>query len=376
MKQSKNCKKILYVISGVDYALGFEWLEKYLDRAKYDPHFIFLAAAEPALHKMFLQKGVDSAWIPCSSKKDYPGVFLRLCKFMILKRPDIVHAHLLDANLLAIPAAWLTRVPARIYTRHHSTYHFDYHPHMVRVDKMINSLCTRIASISENVTNVLVKQEGVDKHKVMLVNHGFELDRFIQVDEKTVSLLRARYNPGGKHPVIGVISRFTEWKGVQYIIEAFAGVLQKYPDALLLMANAKGDYEAELDSLLSGLPGRSWLKIPFERDLYALYRLMDVFVHVPVDEKAEAFGQVYVEALAAGIPSVVTLSGIAREFIRHKEEAWTVPFKNSEAVSEGIIALLSDTTLKNHIIATGRKTVLQRFGVENMMAALDKIYEA
>src|SRR5256885_4070776 len=42
-------------------------------------------------------------------------------------------------------------------------------------------------------------------------------------------------------------------------------------------------------------------------------KLLDVFVHAPIAPQVEAFGQVYVEAMAAGVPSVITRAGIRSE---------------------------------------------------------------
>ncbi len=44
-------------------------------------------------------------------------------------------------------------------------------------------------------------------------------------------------------------------------------------------------------------------------------------MHVTIGKHYEAFGQIYVEALAAGIPSVFTLTGIAPEIIEHEHNA-------------------------------------------------------
>lgn len=369
-------RTVLYVISRVDYALGFDWLDQFLDRTKYDPVFVFLHSTRPHLADVFEKRGTKVECLNLVSKKDYPLLFLKLILLFRKYRPSIVHAHLLDANLLAIPAAFVCCVKKRIYTRHHSTYHFDYHPHMVKYDKLINRLSTQIVSISLNVTDVLIGKEHVHPGKVFLVNHGFQLQQFTSPDFDAVAALKKKYNPEGKAPVIGVISRLTEWKGVQYIIPAFRKLLESFPDAVLMIANAKGDYEAEIKKQLSGLNQKQYVLIPFEKDLFSLYSLFDVFVHVPVDEAAEAFGQVYIESLAAKVPSVFTLSGIAREFIVNRENALVVPFKDTDAVYQAIHEILVTEELGKTLKENGLKAVIRKFTVASMMEALYKAYEA
>ncbi len=370
-----NKKKVIFVISGVDYALAFDWLDLYLDKSRFDVTFVFLNSFQPQIHNLLSSRNTATFFFKLTSKKDYVSVITKLLRLFWTIKPDIVHAHLFDANILAITSAFLLRIKKRIYTRHHSTYHFDYHPHMVKYDRIINFMSTDIVAISENVQNVLVDREGVDSSKVKLINHGFELEKFVKPNPDAVKNLKNKYNPNSKFPVIGVIARFTEWKGVHFIISSFHAILESYPNALLILANAKGDMKNEIDLLLSELPPESCIDIPFENDLFSLYQLFDVYVHVPIDKYSEAFGQTYVEALAAGIPSVFTLSGIANEFILDRENAMVVPYKSSIDITNAVKELLSNDSLREKVIYNGRLAVLTKFGIHKMIDSLTLLYE-
>jgi len=367
--------KLTYVISGIDYAFAFDWVDQFMDKSRFDLSFVFLNGKEPELHRLLISRGVKSNYFYHNSKLDILRNFFRLLWVFFSNRPDVVHFHLFDACLTGLPAAWMARIKKRIYTRHHSTFHFDYHPHMVKYDKLINYLSTDIVAITSNVRDVLVKREDVKENKITLIYHGFVLDKFSRPEFNGVELLKSKYNHENLSPVIGVISRFTDWKGIQFIIPAFAELLKKYPDALLILANAKGDNAKALFQQLSSLPSRNYFTIEFEKDLYSLYQLFDVYVHVPIDECAEAFGQTYVEALAAGIPSVFTLSGIAREFIVNERNALVVPFKNAEAIKDAIERLLVDKNLCGQLIDQGKKDVFTSFVIDKMMNSLFLLYE-
>lgn len=366
--------KVVYVISKIDYALGFDWVDKYLDKTKFDLSFIFLNPTTPKLHSDLIARGAQSFFIDFKSKVDYVKVAFKLLKIFLKIKPDVVHVHLIDACLTTMPVAFLMGIKKRIYTRHHSTYHFDYFPHAVKYDKLINALSTNIIAISKNVENVLINKEYVDSSKVQIIHHGFELNKFVDTSLENISILKSKYNPSKKSPVIGVISRFTEWKGVQYIIPAFKKILNDHPDAYMILANAQGDMETELYQQLSQFNSDQFCTIKFEKDLYSLYQLFDVFVHVPIDEHSEAFGQTYVEALAAGIPCVFTLSGIASEFVKDRENAIVVDYKNADAVYEGIQLILNDVDLKNKLIVNGRNDVMNQFDVVKMIKSLEVLY--
>lgn len=366
--------KVVYIISRIDYALGFDWVDKYLDKSKFDLSFIFLNPTTPKLHNDLISRGTQSFFIEFNSKRDYIKVAFKLMKLFFKIKPDVVHVHLIDACLTTMPVAFLMGIKKRIYTRHHSTYHFDYFPHAVKYDKLINSLSTNIVAISKNVENILVNREHVDASKVQIIHHGFELNKFLHPNMDDVFKLKSKYNPSNKRPVIGVISRFTEWKGVQYIIPAFKKILNNYPNAYMILANAQGDMEAELFNQLKQFNSDQFCTIKFEKDLYSLYQLFDVFVHVPIDEHSEAFGQTYVEALAAGIPCVFTLSGIASEFVENCENAVVVDYKNSDAIFDGIQLILKNTDLKNNLISNGRNHVMKQFDVVKMINSLEVLY--
>ncbi|MBK7965255.1 MAG: glycosyltransferase [Bacteroidetes bacterium] len=150
--------KILYIISGINYSLGFDWLDKYLDHSKYEVSYVFINTTRPELYDLFVQRERNVFFIFSKSKRNYPMALWNLIKLIRKIHPAIVHCHLFEANLIGMTAAFLMGVPKRIYTRHHSTYHFDYAPKMVKFDRLVNKFSTHIASISENVTSVLIER--------------------------------------------------------------------------------------------------------------------------------------------------------------------------------------------------------------------------
>jgi len=303
-----------------------------------------------------------------------PRAFIKIFSLLMKIRPAIVHTHLFDASLIGLPAAYFSGIRKRIYTRHHATYHHNYYPKMIKYDKMINSFATAIVAISKNVEEILIEKENVRADKIHLIHHGFKLEEFEIADKNKMDALRNKYFIKDKSPVIGVIARYTHWKGIQYIIPAFEKLLSDYPDALLILANANGDYKLEINNLLKTIPPDNFVEINFEEDLFQMYHLFDVYVHTPIDSHSEAFGQTYVEALAAGVPSVFTLSGIAREFIKDKHNALVVDYKNSDEIYNSIKELLENKTLSESISKNGKEDVRKHFGLDKMIAKLEELY--
>lgn len=301
--------------------------------------------------------------------------FLKLWRLMIRHNIALVHAHLFDASLITLTAARFACIRKRIHTRHHASQHHHYNPHAVKYDHFINRQSTHIVATSDGIKKILIEKENVPAEKITVVHHGFDLKYFEEVTEGRISTLKEKYSLNNSYPVIGVISRWTHWKGIQFIISAFKTLLQQHPSAVLLLANATGEFVNEIENLLTQLPKERYRRIAFEVDTPALFHLMNVFVHVPIDDHSEAFGQVYVEALAAGIPSVFTLSGIANEFVRDHHNAVVVPYQNAEAIEVAITEILSNDQLKQGLISNGKRDVAKLFDIKIMVEKMNKIYE-
>lgn len=372
-----NLPSITYILSGVQKALAFEWLCEGL-RNDFNLSFILINGAGGELSRFLEARGVP-VWAPnYGGKKDAPRLVWQIAQRLRCERPNVVHAHLFEAGYLGLTAAALAGVRRRIYTRHYATLNHVYYPHAVRLDKYINRLATEIVAVSPNVRDVLLRLEGAPARKVRFIPHGFDLVAFSEVSTEMdvrVAALRQKYDLSVNKflPVVGVIGRYVRLKGHTYIIEAFARLREKFPQATLILANATGEDALEIRRALAVLPQEAYREIPFENDLPALYRLFDIYVHAPIDPQVEAFGQTYIEALASGTPSIFTLSGIAPEFIRDNENALVVPFKDSGAIYQATLRLLSDGSLRTRLVENGRAS-LASFTLEKMINAHRALY--
>ncbi|MFN8921521.1 MAG: glycosyltransferase [Sphingobacteriia bacterium] len=377
MKRKTGRRKIAIICYGLDKSVQFEEVACRLNPDLFSQKYLFLK-----LHarKSDFESFLDTAGIPyltirCDRGSRYPWAFIRIFIELIRYRPHVVHTHLLIANYLGLLAARIALVKRRYYTRHHSIEHHLVSKKAVWADRICNSLATKAIAISPMVGRILVEKEHLSADKVYLLPHGFNLDLFSKVDAAQVSGIRAKHAIPSDRVVIGVVSRFVVWKGYQYIIPAFQRLYAEHPEVHLVIAGNNGVYRAAVEQLLSSLPQGSYTVVGFEPNSYALYKTFDLFVHVPIGPEREAFGQIYIEALAAGVPSIVTLSGIAPEIMRHKENAWVVPFEDSAAIYTGLKTLLLDTDLRNRLVNQGKKDVAP-YGIDIMVKRLEELYSS
>lgn len=366
--------KLCFIVSDVNESHQLNALFNGIKQVGYDVSLIFIGAAYPKIAQIFAAKNFTVKFIECRGKKDFPKTLLKIYSLLGEIKPEIVHTHLQTASLLGLTAAKMRGIKKRIHTRHHATEQHDYHPHAVYYDKYCNRLSAQIIAISRNVKKILIERENVDPKKISVVHHGFQLKDF-KAEPATVSALKTKYNLHDSYPIVGVISRFTEGKGIQFVIPAFAKVLEQHSTAKLVLANAKGSYSGKINELLAKyLKPENYVLIDFESSIFELYKTFDTFVHVPINRQYEAFGQTYVEALALEVPSVFTLSGIAPEFIVNEKNALVVDFCDATAVTEAIEKIINNKQLSENITRQGKADVENLFSISKMVNSLTKIY--
>jgi glycosyltransferase involved in cell wall biosynthesis len=364
--------RVLHVVAMQVRWLCFEWLCEELDRERFDLSFLLVTAGEPALAPFLKERGIPHRHLRYRGLRSLPAAIAAVRRHCREHRIDVVHTHFFPGCMAGLWGALLAGVPVRIYTRHSVANH-GFFPHRVAYDRLFNALATAIVAPDRMVRTVLVEWEKVAPAKVRLIHHGFDLERFRRPPAGAVQALAAKYGLAGAWPVIGVVARYVEHKGVHYIVPAFAELLRQYPAAKLVLANARGDYRP-IASQLAELPAASYVEIPFEDDIASLYPLFDLFVHAPVDPWAEGFGQVYVEALAAGVPALVTASGVASELLEHGRNAWLVGFRSSQEILAGMLHLLAAPELRAALARGGQASVAPAFELAPMVRSLEGLY--
>tara|TARA_B110001452_G_scaffold45846_1_gene35045 strand:- start:771 stop:1940 length:1170 start_codon:yes stop_codon:yes gene_type:complete len=368
--------RVIQIISDTNKSIAFEIIAKGLKNANIDIAYILLQNNESAFSLFLKENNIQYFLISINGKKSYPLVILKLYFLLRKLKPTIVHSHLRAASILGTIASKFSFVKHIVYTRHHSTSNHQYNPHSVKWDRLINNLSTHIVSISKNVSSVLINKENVKSDKLTLIHHGFDLDKFKNPMSHKINDLKNKYHiKHQNHPIIGVISRYVELKGLQYIIPAFAEIMNIYPSAHLVLANTVGGDSKKIKTLLnSSLNEENYTEIVFEEDLYSLYGVFDFFVHTPIDNELEAFGQTYVEALASKTPSVFTLSGVANEFIIHEENALVAPYCSDKAISGSLLRLMKNNALCEKLILNGLKSV-QSFSAKKHITNHINLYD-
>lgn len=199
----------------------------------------------------------------------------------------------------------------------------------------------RIFSVSDSLKKV-VMAIGIPEEKILIVGNGVDLDKFHKIDQIDA---RKDLKIAEGTPVLVSVGGLCERKGFHRVIECLPGLIDTYPNLQFLIiggASAEGDWTEKLKQLVVELkleknvrflgvlpPDR--LKIPLSA--------ADVFV---LATRNEGWANVFLEAMACGLPVITTDVGGNAEVISHAALGQLVPFGDQQALSSAI-----DNALKN-----------------------------
>ena len=110
-------------------------------------------------------------------------------------------------------------------------------------------------------------------------------------------------------------------------------------------------------------------------DLPGLYAAADIFV-LPSNLRAEAFGIVLLEAMAAGLPCITTeLSTGTSYVVQDGVTGFVVPPRSPDELARAINRLLADSELRRTMGQAGQRRVLREFTIEKMAARIEVVYQ-
>ena len=180
-------------------------------------------------------------------------------------------------------------------------------------------------------------------------------------------------------PVVLFVGRFEQHKGIYDLLAAVPIVVTRQPQTTFLLVGGPpvDDGSTEVDEVLDRIAAAnlaSFVKVHSHlphRQLAQVYSAADVFVG---PSRFEAFGLVYLEAMACGTPVVATDTFGPREFIEDRETGMLVPPRSPAAMAEAITTLLSDPELAATIAARAKRMVESKYTWERVADEVEKVY--
>lgn len=212
---------------------------------------------------------------------------------------------------------------------------------------------------------------GLPFEKINVVPNGINLNNFSGV-EKDYDFRRQYAMDNEK--IILYVGRLVYEKGIQNLISAMPKILQGYHDTKLVIAGKGGMFDelkAQSDSM--GLGNKVYFTGYLNsKQVQKMYKCADIAVF---PSTYEPFGIVALEAMLAGIPTVVSDVGGLNEIVEHGVDGMKSYAGNPNSIADSVLTLLYDHQLCDNISKNAKNKVKEQFNWNKIAQDTHFIYE-
>lgn len=319
---------------------------------RFKPHF------RPGSPSYESQSGLD-VWFP--RFLSVPGVFktfdglmmalFSLPRFRQLKaagKLDIIDAHFAypDGYAASLLSRWL-RVPFTVTLRGTETRHIQDRRFKGLILQAVRH-AAKVFSVSESLRQLLIAH-GAKPQQIEVVGNGVDTARFTPQDRG--SSRQALDIPAEARVLISV-GGLVPRKGFHRVIEVLPQLRAHYPGLIYLVvggASAEGNNQPELEQQVKALALENCVRFLGPRrpdELSAILSAADVFV---LATSNEGWANVFLEAMACGLPVVTTDVGGNKEVVCDDSLGIVVPFGDPDALRQAIANALQISWNKEQI---------------------------
>lgn len=323
------------------------------------------------LVKKLEESGVKHYQLPVGKKSLFTVISMVGRVARIIKRENIhiVHARSRVPAIIAFFAVKLIRGKSRLLPDHPifvTTAHGHYSKHWF---SRVMGWGKVVIVASNPMAHYMMEGFGVPYARIRLIPRGVDLDKFTYTDPQE------RQN---KEFTIGMIARITPLKGHADFIKAVANVWRNVRNLKVLIVGTppegKEKYKEETELLVrrSGL-SRVVEFLGYRQDIPAILKKLDLLVSATTTP--EAFGRSIVEAMASGVPVVVTKVGGVIDIVKDKENGLMCYPGAAKEMADCIMRIAKDRQLASSLAKRARQDIEDKFSLRKMVDETIKVYE-
>ncbi len=300
------------------------------------------------------------------------GLIGRVRKYMKSNRIDVVHSFMFDAEIVGRLAGRLAGVPAIICSNRC--------PHWQRKKfKLWVARATAICfdrMIANSYAGMLYErdQQRVSAGKLCVIPNGVDTHRFRPGSAPT---LRDDLNIPRDAVVVGMIAHFRGNKDHDTWIRAAAAVLRAQPDTIFVSA---GSADGDTDQHNFGRARRLCRDLGIEgsvrflgprADVTDVYSMLDMKV---LSSRFEGTPNVVLEAMAAGLPTIVTDVSDNARLVRDGISGFVFPMGDAEMMAQRLIELVGNKPLRDQMGNAARLRAVEDYSVEALAQRTGDVY--
>jgi glycosyltransferase involved in cell wall biosynthesis len=367
--------RIVFLIRSLDYG-GAErhllTLARFLDKERFSVTVLCFypgGALEDELKASCGSDGVRLISLNKRGRWDLLRFSWRLVKQLRVIRPHVLHSFLVEPNLLSVflkPLLLRTRL---VWGVRASRVHFENYDWFARLNFHLQCFFSRFADLiifNSEAGRAFHISEGFAADKAVVIYNGIDTERF-KPEAQTRRELRAEFGIAPDTILIGHVGRFDPMKDHPTFLRAAALICRQREDVrFLLVGEGPEDYARRLRGLAAELGlSEKVIWTGARADMTGIYNALDLFAS---SSYSEGFPNVIGEAMACGVPCVVTDTGDSALIVGEVGRA--VAPRSPEALSAVLISCMEKNRREMGIKARAR--ILDNFSLERMIRETER----
>ncbi len=381
--------EILHVFSVLETAEAFfDGQFRYLSNQGYNLHLICRGddcrIAEFSLRnrlKGYLSIAISRKITPIS---DLKGIY-KICSYIHHYKINVVVGHTPKGALLSMIAAFIMRIPKRIYYRHGVVYTTQIGIKRVILkieEQFVSILATKIICVSPSLFQLSIKEHLNSAAKQRIIGAGTcgGIDAIHKFNPNSLDPLKKdallrQYNLRSSQFIVGFCGRLCRDKGIVELVEGFTLFLSKYPqyDVILMLIGVFDERDSlPKDTIEEITSNRNIIYTGYVRsDIEYYYSLIDIFVF---PSYREGFGMCVLEASAMEKAVLVSRSHGCIDSIQDGITGYYIEITPQDICKR--IEQLYNSNLRFQLGRLGRKFVLEYFDHSVMWPQILNLYQS
>lgn len=345
------------------------------DREVVNPTVCSLSSEVP-LARFLPGKREELSIIEKRGRFDFTTVF-RVARLLRRQRVDVVHAFLLDAEIVARLAAPLAGVPVVVASERNTDY-VRSRLHTIAL-KSTQGLFDVMVSNSVAGKNFNMRTLGLADSRIEVVHNGVDVERF-RPDRSTGIAFRERLGIGPGTPLIGMVGSFKRQKGQDCFLRMAAKIRQEIPGAHFLLVGepirddleATTKFQAEVQQLANSLRLSECCRfVGNQQDMKAVYNACDATALL---SRREGTPNVVLESMACGVPVIATDIADNSLIILNGKTGFVVPPEDHEKAAACATQILRSASFRKELGENARKHMCEQFSLRAAASKLENIY--
>jgi glycosyltransferase involved in cell wall biosynthesis len=285
-----------------------------------------------------------------------PAAIVRLRRIIRRVRPDVVHSHIIHANILARITRLVAPIPVLVCTAHNLVESGRILESSYRLTDRLGDLLT---NVSQAAVDRYVEIGAAPKDRIRFMPNGLDLAAF-PCDPAERARLRNELACDDRFVWLAV-GRFRVQKDYPNMLRAFASASADQPDRSVLLIAGSGPTQAEAMELAASLKLNDRVRfLGIRSDVPALMNTANAFL---LSSAWEGMPLVLQEAAASRLPIVATDVGGNREVALDGKSSFLVPPRDASALGNAMRKMMD--------LTVGERTEMARVGFDHVVSHYD-----